>query len=284
MKYLASFVLVLLNLHLAFGSDSLRTEVVNGKQAIVHRVEQGQTLYAISRKYGVSVNDIKALNPALVQLKTGAEIYIPAKQPINGTQTPTQSNNPPASPQKEDQRGTDEDASQTTHIVKQGETLYKISRIYNVPVSTITKLNNLEKGELKVGQELQISESATLPSSTNVQSPSLPPTPSTSNSIITKSEKRASATGYPSINESGLALLDESIPSGDFYSVQHKNAPVGTLVFIKCKENGNTAHAKVTSPLPTGKNALIAINKKIYDKLGSATASFEVEISYTPEQ
>lgn len=43
------------------------------------------------------------------------------------------------------------------HIVKQGETMYFISRKYNVSVSELKKLNNLEDFNIKIGQELIIS-------------------------------------------------------------------------------------------------------------------------------
>ena len=36
--------------------------VIRGKSFYLHTVEAGQTLYAISRAYGVDVNELKALN------------------------------------------------------------------------------------------------------------------------------------------------------------------------------------------------------------------------------
>jgi LysM repeat protein len=44
----------------------------------------------------------------------------------------------------------------TTHIVKTKETLYAISRKYNVPVEKLKEWNKLESYDLKKGQELII--------------------------------------------------------------------------------------------------------------------------------
>ncbi len=42
------------------------------------------------------------------------------------------------------------------HIVKRGETLYRISRFYNVPIETIKKINKISGNSIKVGQVLKI--------------------------------------------------------------------------------------------------------------------------------
>ena len=42
------------------------------------------------------------------------------------------------------------------HEVKKGETLYSLSKVYNVSVEDIKRLNNLENSELKIGQILII--------------------------------------------------------------------------------------------------------------------------------
>lgn len=48
---------------------------------IIHKVERGETLYNISKKYGVEVDDIKKLNAMLSNgLKTGMELLVPVKR------------------------------------------------------------------------------------------------------------------------------------------------------------------------------------------------------------
>ncbi len=267
MKSLLFLILSLSALSVAHASDSLRTETQNGKQVMVYRVEQGQTLYSISRKFGISVNEIKALNPSMGQLKTGSELFLPTKN--QNTQTVAKTENP----------GTDHDPTLKSHVVKQGETLYKISKMYNVSAADITKANDLSRG-LKIGQELVIptKEAVTnYASSINTTNPATTPT-----SI--KTEKKTSATGYPSISETGSARFDVGIGNEDNYSVFHKTAIIGTLVLIKNKENGNTAHAKVVGNTKSGEACLVLMNKKVTEKLESSSNLLVVEIFYTPEQ
>ena len=275
MKLYTRFLVVLffsiLTTLCTYASDSLRTEIINGKKVIVHKVEQGQTLYSIARKYSVSVDAIKQLNPDITQIKTNSELYIPFKQEhINSAAVA------PA-PIKEEKRGTDEDQDQLVHKVMPGETLYKISKIYNVSVAKINEANQLGTKGIKTGQELIIPD-AGAGSQTAVKQ-----TPSKEASFLPqpiKSEKKTSLTGYPSITESGTAKLDESMLT-DSYQVQHKTAKIGTLILLKNKETGLVAHAKVTGT-STGQE-LVVINKKVYEKLEGKSKNIQVEVFYTPE-
>ena len=97
-----------------------------------HIVEVGETLYAISGKYYVSVNDIKRFN----QLKTNT-ISVGQKLKLFG---------------KKDKK----QIQLKQHIVKKGDTLYNISRKYKLTVEKIKTLNNLENNELSIGQVLII--------------------------------------------------------------------------------------------------------------------------------
>lgn len=48
------------------------------------------------------------------------------------------------------------DRRTTIHAVAPGETLWRISKMYNVPVSTIIDTNHLKTSDLKMGQKLKI--------------------------------------------------------------------------------------------------------------------------------
>lgn len=51
-------------------------------------------------------------------------------------------------------------ATQTSHTVKSGETLFAISKKYNVSVDTIIKLNALKNDSIKVGQVLKLTDNS----------------------------------------------------------------------------------------------------------------------------
>jgi len=131
------FILFLGVLNYLPGYTSVRLDSVGvttraGNNFILHKVVAGETLYSISRKYGVGVQSIKDANTDVSDnLKLGQTIMVPIVKSTasNGSKT---------------------------HIVKQSETLYSISRQYNVPVADIRSWNNLVDDNLAVGQKLNI--------------------------------------------------------------------------------------------------------------------------------
>ncbi len=119
--------------------DSIGTETINGKVFIVHKVDAGETLYAISKRYGVTVEQIVAQNPTA---DAGLEIEQILKVPfVPRTSKPV--------------------ASGKKHIVAEKETLFSISRLYAVTVDDLKKWNNLTDNALSLGQELVIKSANT---------------------------------------------------------------------------------------------------------------------------
>lgn len=112
-------------------SDKVR---VDGQTYYVHIVQAGETLFSISKAYGVSQSDIAISNPDIYAgLKVGQALKIPAR--VKETQT---------------------DDDFVYHIVKRKETLFGISRMYNVSIDDITRLNPDVKDGLRVSQTLRI--------------------------------------------------------------------------------------------------------------------------------
>jgi LysM repeat protein/ABC-type branched-subunit amino acid transport system substrate-binding protein len=123
-----------------------KTSVNTKENYIIHKVEQGQTLYAISKLYNVKIEDISALNPSVEQtLKPGMELKIPVKKdekqivPVQQTQAITK-----------------ETKNKITHKVQKGETLYSISKQYETSQEAILKANNDLPNGLRVDDEIII--------------------------------------------------------------------------------------------------------------------------------
>jgi N-acetylmuramoyl-L-alanine amidase len=116
--------------------------VQNGIQ--IHEVVAGETLYSISRKYGVDVPEIIKLNQLnSSQLSVGQTLKIPAKVGNQIEKSPKQST-----------ETTTQEEKIIKHIVILGETLYNLSKKYNVKIEDIKKWNNLKSESLNVGQIL----------------------------------------------------------------------------------------------------------------------------------
>ena len=144
-------------------------------------VEQGETLYSISRRYGVPVDALMQANgisdPRQVRVGqrlsiptysasrsgwvTGAQPVAPAPQPVAVTPAPkshnvssvaTATGTAPAP-----RASVAPVASGGTHTVATGETLYSISRRYGVTVEALSNQNGISSpSQLRVGQRLSI--------------------------------------------------------------------------------------------------------------------------------
>ncbi|MDE5680967.1 MAG: LysM peptidoglycan-binding domain-containing protein [Mailhella sp.] len=97
-----------------------------------YTVKQGDTLYSIAKSHGLSVAELQTHNKNLsTSISIGQKIVIPSKTQLAA-------------------------AKPIVHIVKKGETLYSISKNYNVTVDAIVAYNNLADNSLSIGQKVKI--------------------------------------------------------------------------------------------------------------------------------
>lgn len=120
--------------------DSIGIETINGKTFVIHKVGEKETLYGISRRYGVTVTQILEFNKtADAGLEIGQILKVPY---VPRPKTPK---------------------GATVHKVAEKETLFSISRQYNVTIDEIKQWNSLPDNSLSVGQELVIKATNTIP-------------------------------------------------------------------------------------------------------------------------
>ncbi len=71
--------------------DSTGTEHKNGKTYVLHRVEAGQTLYAVMRKYKTTIKALKDANPGMKDnLSVGQMVRVPFQGHAAPAKTPTE--------------------------------------------------------------------------------------------------------------------------------------------------------------------------------------------------
>ena len=108
--------------------------------AKTHRVRKNETLYAIAKKYHVSLTDLKSANNLVKnQVKVGEKLVIPSRSDASADDV--QENNPAA-----------------TYRVRKGDTLTRIAKKTGVSVGELKRLNSLGKGRLKPGKVLALKE------------------------------------------------------------------------------------------------------------------------------
>ncbi len=90
-------------------------------------VQSGDTLYGISKQFGISVEDIKlANNLGNNNIVVGSSLLIPSV------------------------------ATTTLYVVKVGDSLYSIAKKFNTTVDDLIRINNLKSNLLSIGQQLRI--------------------------------------------------------------------------------------------------------------------------------
>ena len=115
---------------------------VNGKIFYSHVVLERQTLYSISKAYGVSIADIKTANPSIDEggLRKNSIILIPA------TATATEAREEKAEPEKR------------TYVVRWFDTLEGIAGKFGVSPESLAKENGITDGKIKARDVLVIPE------------------------------------------------------------------------------------------------------------------------------
>lgn len=136
--------------------DSIGVETINGKTFVIHKVGEKETLYALSRRYGTTVDAIVKQNPTAANgLEIGQILKVPYTAPVKSKQSSS-------------------GGGGIIHVVSAGETMFSISKAYNVTVDEIKQWNKLTSNSLSVGQEISIRRKNTVTSSTTPSSESVP--------------------------------------------------------------------------------------------------------------
>ena len=120
-------------LFLLFISVSYAVSYAQENQSyFLHTIEKGQSLYSISKMYNVTTSDIIRLNPGCDEkIYAGQTIKIPKG--------------------KESQKG------ETFHTIQAGETLYKLTTMYNISAKDICEANpGLSAENFRIGQVILI--------------------------------------------------------------------------------------------------------------------------------
>ncbi len=293
---------------MAAPADSLRVEYIDGQAYIIHQVDPGETLYAISRRYRVSMNAIAEATPAVkTGLHDGMILRVPYKAPAK------------------------EVSRQVKHTVAAGETLYSISNIYGVSVIDIMEWNNLLSTDLEVGQVLKIGGKVPakeidfirdgrkihvvqageglyaiarnynvsvdeLVAWNNLSSSSLnlgqelivgaAPAAEQPVAVVAESKPQP-ATNAPRATvkkyESGIAAGIEGSTEDNTYLALHRTIPPGTLVAVRNEMNNQVVFVRVVGELPdTGVNekVIIRLSPAAVKQLHAIDPKFRVEITY----
>ncbi len=110
----------------------------------MYYVEKGETMYSISKKFNISVKELQDINGL-----SGTQLSIGQKLKIKKGSNSSVVNSVQVSPVKVVTK-------KASHIVEKGETMYSISKKYNMTVAELQQLNGLTDNTLNIGQTLRV--------------------------------------------------------------------------------------------------------------------------------
>jgi len=163
---------------LAYGERvylSVKKSRYRGQEAF-HYVQEHESMYSIAQLYGIKLSSLLSLNRMQAGEEPSIGTRVSIKQRVKKSERPIlRSTTPsilPKQPEKTD-KDTDhkespselvqfEEASVSSlpsnkeHIVAPGDTLYNISRRYNVSVEVLKSINHLSDNTISIGQSLVI--------------------------------------------------------------------------------------------------------------------------------
>ncbi|MBR09892.1 MAG: hypothetical protein CMP48_19670 [Rickettsiales bacterium] len=331
--------------------DSLRMEKQGDQFFIIHKVEQGETLYSLARRYGCELPAIKSANNLPDNnIDLGQELRIPTNGSLADKTAITTSE-------------VSEEVTSTLHTVEPKQTLYAISKLYGVDVDQIKEWNGLTSNELSVGQVLTIVPSATTdpyekpisssdkgkekikekdkkPKKNEVKEPEIPEgfniyyvqtgdlletiaakykvrpdslviwnkLPNTYLTIGQKllikgtpdkeemnrrknvenlgygtRRKVTDGGGFTKMIEEGTARKIEDVVDTKKYLALHRTLPIGSMIEVRNLMNNQKIFVKVVGKLPeTGlnKNVLVRLSPICFERLGVIDPMTRVEVSY----
>lgn len=221
----------------------------------VYKVQPGQTLFAIARKFGVSPGALQKQNskqlPPNGAVRVGQTLIIvpaggaaPAAEPVVATAPPKPA--PTGRPERDDE----------------------------------AEKERAREREAERAREAEKARDAAATPATSPVAGSGTPAPTEED----KEPTRASEI-VRKVTESGIAAVIEG-GNSEKYLALHKTAPVGTIMMVRNIMNGQVVYVRVIGKLPdTGDNSavLIRLSKRAVAKLNTPDQRFRVETSYLPE-
>lgn len=230
----------------------------------LHEVQKGETLSLISRKYGVSVADLKkANNLKSDQVALGQQLSIPVSAVM---------------------------ALPKTEPSKSAEPVQKAVQAKVETPAVVETPKSPEKAPVAQSEKPGVQGNGN-----NGSTPSQVEKP-VEKEIVSKEPAKPTegslrevnnVLGYTRIVETGFAEAIEGDVNSKKHLCLHKTAPIGAILQVKNETNGQTVFVKVVGKLPdTGSNEklIIRISRQAYDKLLAVGKRFPVEVSYPESQ
>ena len=253
--------------------DSVGVERKDGRKFVLHRVDQGQTLYGVARRYGVNVKDIKAANPDLSDggVRYDQLLRVPvldvsltkreqkdveksirreekekvkaAKDADKAVAEAEAAERAAAKGQRKEERREERLTRENNgiHVVQTGQTLYSLAVRYGVTMAQLREWNHLGADGIQVGQTLLVNASAAKAGTT---------TPAAAKPADTKPVTTKSKSGGESASTRNTVPTDDPPTRLEAKPIVTPEPPMAPGSKPKAKPAKPTAETKKDEPTP----------------------------------
>lgn len=272
---LVVMIVIAMPIYTSAQSVELKRAAANAPSIDLHVVTKGETLYSISKSYKTTIDELRRLNPALMDdnLPLGSTIKVPVVKDAMVTAEKGRSLTP------------------VYYTVRKKETLYAISKRFNTKVDSLISWNNLTSAEIAENSEIIVGFQS---NSFVLEGPLKPAEQATAgaieiNSVNVESIEPAvnsvsSIQNFPEeLAKRGIATWVKSDDDGGDFFALHATAPKGTMVKVKNEMNGKVVEVKVIGKLPAtsvNEDVLIKISASAAKQLGVLDDRFLAAIYY----
>jgi LysM repeat protein len=256
----------------AGSTDSLFLHVSGaGDMFIQHRMEAGQTIYALARFFGLKPAQVYSWNPELDTagaFRIGQEVRIPLSDAALVR--------PPLDSAVRD------GFLPVYYVVRPGDTFYAIAnRFFRIPLSELLNINHLETYQLQRGQHLQVGW---------IPAEGIPDSLQTSDPVGWNDRLTALRNTFieqqarmPLVRQQGAAYWQrERKGSNDYYAL-HRDAPKDAVLEIFNPMKNKMVYARVLGGIPQqayGDDVIVVLSPSLARLLEARDARFFVEIRY----
>lgn len=229
-----------------------------------YTVVKNDTLWGLSKKYGVSVSDLKKANGI-----SGHLIYVGQK-----LQIPTKSTKATKTAKTSTSTST-VDTTSTTHTVVKGDTLWSLAKKYGVSVSTLMKANNLSSSTILIGQSLNLRAGMTAYGVNGVT------TGSSSTAASTNTASSTSTTASSQAPKAKKSTTNTSSNSNTSTSANTQSQSTASNSSASTTTNTNTAasNANTTSSTNTAASSSQAVSQAPTASTSTATTTASASAS-----
>ena len=222
-----------------------------------YTVSVGDTLWAISRKFGVTITQLKSWNNLSSDM-----IYVGQKLSIQTGTGNTAVTPSPSTPANPTTPSTSIQDNAQTYTVVAGDSVWKIANQFGISMDELRSLNHIQNNFIYPGQVLKIRLISSSNGTTTVPTPTTPSIPSQNQSTNTGSNQTASVGNYTvkagdslwSIaNKHGLSVAQlksmNGLSSDMIYPGQKLTVKTGASSTSSTTSSANTNTGTTTNPV-----------------------------------